>query len=302
MNNKQKTNFKVLAASLFISSIIIGLNSPKTLTISSADSDIISDDTQPDSGTNTTTVSTNMLDVNSSIITTANVQKLEGTDQSIKITFADLPKIPEKIFAVLVDERTCGAFQLKFLDSNNSVEFTNVVDYVSVPGIHLYKQSPTDPDFTIRKENFIASSSYLMPHVEKIENKGLATAHNNKAQKYGSEVPRVKMDLTSDPQVYSLRIPKDWFPKINNGSDANAKNVLAVVLSFYENSFSRGTLKNEIKQWVATDYNEEDNTCRFDFSIPNGVEDFQVHLYKDGLYEDKFLCKFYIHLKNFRKF
>ena len=296
MNIKKKINNKVLAASLFISSIIIGFNSPKTLATKKSEP-VVSEIDTIDIQSNTTTVSTNMLDINSSVITTANVQKIEGKDQDMKVTFTNLPNVTEKIFAVLVDEKTNGVSQSKFLDANNSVEFKNIVDYVDIPGIHLYKQSPTDPDFTVRRENFIASTSYLMPYIKKIPNDGLATAHKADETKYGTDVPKIKIDSTTDPQIYSLIIPKKFFSKIDNGSDVTAKNVLAAVLSFSDEDFNKTPV--DVRQWVASDYNEKNNTCRFDFLLPNEVKNIQIHLYKNGLYEDKFLCKFYIHLKYF---
>ncbi len=293
MNNKKKINNKVIVASLFLSSIIISFNSPKILATN------INSGVNSDTAVHTSTVSTNMLATNSSIIIPTCIQKLEGKDRDIKVTFTNLLNIKEKLFAVLVDERAGGVFQSKFLDSNNSVEFKNILRYVSIPGIHLYKQSPTDKDFTMRKENFVASSSYLMPYVEKITNSGLITARKENAMKYGSEVQQVKLDSTTDPQIYSLRIPRNFFNQyLNNCGHAVAKNILAAVISYPDNNYDNTPL--EVKQWVSTDYNETDDMCRFEFLVPEGTKDVQVHLYKDGLYEDKFICKFYIHLNEFK--
>ncbi len=290
MNNKQKINRKILTISLLLSSFIFGLSSQKILATNANET---STNDTINIKSDVTTVITNMLDENSSLITKASVNKIEGQDQTIKATFESLPD--EKIFAVLVDEAAGGAFQFKFLDKNNSVEFKDVKHYVNIPGIHLYKQSSTDPDFLIRPENFIASTSYLMPYVQKVTNTDSATACKADGSKYDETVPKAKLDSTTDPQIYSLIIPKDFFSKIENGSDVTAKNVLAAVISYSDDNYDKKPL--EVKQWVSSDYTETENTCKFDFLVPAGTKNILVHLYKDGLYEEKFLCKFCMELK-----
>ena len=289
MNSKKRTNLKALAISLFLSSIIISFNSPTILAREETINDTV------DVQAVTTNVKTNMLDVNSSVITTANVQRIEGKNQDVKVTFADLPQIPEKIFAVLVDEIEGGVIQQAFLDENNSVEFKNVIEYIKIPGIHLYKQSPTDPDFILRKENIIASTSYLMPYGKKILNNGdlgkpIVSAYNADGIKY-ENVPTALLYTTTVPQVYSLSIPKNFFDNIDSG--VTAKNVLAAVICYTDDNKATPI---DVRQCVSSDYEEQKKLCNFEFLLPEGVKDIQIHLYKDGLYKEKFLCKFLINI------
>lgn len=293
MNSKKKINNKILAASLFLSSIIIGFSSP-TILAREEDFNDVSPDTV-DVEAVTSNPKTNMLDVNSSVITKVNVQKIEGKNQDLKVTFADVPKIPEKIFAVLVDKIHGGVIQQAFLDSNNSVEFKNVMEYIKIPGIHLYKQTPTDQNFALKKENFIASTSYLMPYGKKILNNGdlgdpVVTAYNGEGVKY-ENVPTALLYTTTVPQVYSLSIPKNFFNNID--SAVTAKNILAAVISYTDDN---KITPIDVRQWVSSDYEEENSLFKFDFLLPEGVKDVQVHLYKDGLYREKFLCKFLINI------
>ena len=288
MNSKKRTNRRFLAVSLFLSSMIIGLTTPK----------ISAEETTPDTvnvEAVTSTVKTNMLNVHSAVITKASVEKIEGKNQDIKVKFDDVPQVKEKIFAVLVDEIVGGVIDADYLDSNNSVEFKNVKEYIKIPGIHLYKQSPDDKEFVIRDYNFIASTSYLMPYGKLILNNGglegnKATAYKADGTQYGSDVPQATLYTTTVPQVYSLAIPKDFFSKIGNASDVKAKNILAAVISYADSDDKKTPV--DVRQWVSSDYSEDSNICRFDFLLPKDVKNIQVHLYKDGLYENNFLCKF----------
>ncbi len=298
MNSEKKKNRNLLAVSLFLSSIIIGLNTPK---ISAQETNF--GDTSPDVVNVepvTSTVSTNMLNVNSAVITKANVQRIEGKNQDIKVKFSDVPQVEEKIFAVLVDEIVGGVIQAQYLDENNSVEFKNVMEYIKIPGIHLYKQSPEDPDFTLRKYNFIASTSYLMPYGKKITNNGgletpLVNAYKADGTQYGSSTPQAQLYTTTVPNVYSLAIPSNFFSYIDNGSGVNASNVLAAVISYESEDTTKQPV--DVRQWVSTNYNESGYICRFEFLLPEGVKNIQVHLYKEGLYENTFLCKFLIDIE-----
>jgi hypothetical protein len=149
--------------------------------------------------------------------------------------------------------------------------------------------------FAIRSYNFIASTSYLMPYGRFISNNGglegnKATAVKADGTQYGSDVPQATLYTTTVPQVYSLAIPKEFFSKIENASDVKAKNVLAAVISYSDSDDTKAPV--DVRQWVSSDYSEEGNICRFDFLLPENVKNIQVHLYKDGLYENNFLCKF----------
>lgn len=290
MISENRTNRKFLAVSLFLSSMIIGLSAPK----------ISAEGTKPDIvnvESVTSTVSTNMLNVHSSVITKAYVKKIKGKNQKIKVKFDDVPQVEEKLFAVLVDEIAGGIIDAQYLDAKNSVEFKNVMEYVKIPGIHLYKQSPNDKEFAIRDYNFIASTSYAMPYVKEITNNGgldsyKVTPYKADGTQYGGDVEQATLYTSTVPQVYSLAIPKNFFSKINNGSGVNAKNVLAAVISYADSDDKKTPV--DVRQWVSSDYNEKENMCRFNFLLPKDVKNIQVHLYKDGLYADTFLCKFLI--------
>lgn len=292
MNSKKRTNRRFLAVSLFLSTMIIGLTTPK----------ISAEETTPDTVNVepvTSTVSTNMLDIHSSVITTAKVERIEGRNQDVKVKFDNVPQVEEKIFAVLVDEIAGGVIQAQYLDANNSVEFKNVMEYIKIPGIHLYKQSPTDEDFVLRSYNFIASTSYLMPYGKPILNNGglegnKATAHKADGTEYSADIPKATLYTTTVPQVYSLAIPTNFFSYIDNGNGVNAGNILAAVISYESDDTTKNPI--DVRQWVSTNYGEAGNLCRFDFLLPEKVKNVQVHLYKEGLYENNFLCKFLINI------
>ena len=287
MISKRKSNCKFLLATLVSAISIFGLNQFNG-NVKAADSVTV----EPV----TTTVDTNMLNVDTAIITKAEVKNMVGKDQQISVKFTNLPS-NENIFAVLVDEVAGGVIESKFLDKNDSVTFSNIKEFIKIPGIHLYKQNSDDPDFVLRKENFVASTSYLMPYVKKlIENGGLGEKSNNIKAYRGNgalydQVPEGVLYTTTIPQVYSFAIPANTLPFIEGTSGVDASDILAAVIAEDE---SGRTL--DVRQWVSTDYNENTGTnknlCRFEFLLPQGTKSVQIHLYKHALLEGNFLCKY----------
>jgi len=291
LNSNKKSNLKLLLTTFgVLTASFFSLNSCDFA--KAAEPDLVNVESV------TTQVQTNMLNVDTAIITKASVTKMLGKNQDVSVTFANVPETTNKVFAVLVDVIAGGVIQAQYLDSNNMVKFTNIPEYIKIPGIHLYEQSPTDPDFVLRKENFIASTSYLLPYGKKIENNGGLVVSGS--QKPANEVfpykgdgtvypnvPSATLFTTTIPNVYSLAIPKNFLLLIDGAKDLLASNLLAAVIAEDEN---KNTL--EVRQWVSTDYNENDNFCRFEFLLPDKAKNVQIHLYKYGLFEENFLCKF----------
>jgi tartrate dehydratase beta subunit/fumarate hydratase class I family protein len=284
---KRKSNCKFLLATLVSAISIFGLNQFDR-NIKAADSVTV----EPV----TTTVSTNMLNVDTAIVTKAEVKNMIGKDQQISVKFTGLPE-NENLFAVLVDEVAGGVIESKFLDKNDSVTFSNIKEFIKIPGIHLYKQNANDPDFVLRKENFVASTSYLMPYVKKLVDNGGLGENSNKMKAYKGngalydQVPEGVLYTTTIPQVYSFAIPANTLPFIDGAADLDAGDILAAVIAEDE---SGKTL--DVRQWVSTNYNEKTGTnknlCRFEFLLPQGTKNVQIHLYKYGLFEENFLCKY----------
>lgn len=286
----KKTNVKLAAVFLAVSLTFLGLTAnnfakaeevkPTEVTVNAV----------------TSTVSTNMLDVNTSVITEVTLQNLVGKNQEIRAKFSDLPKCEEKIFAVLVDAAAGGVIDCKYLE-DKSVTFSNIAEYIKIPGIHLYKQGFNDPEFLLRKENFIASTSYLMPYGKKINNNGGLTSFNltacrgNGSQYDVQSVPQATLYTTTVPDVYSFALPSTIFKNISGAEKLTAKDIFAVIIADDENG-----KPVEVHSVVSTDYNESSSDpsylCRFEFLLPKGIKNFQVHIYKKALYEENFVCKF----------
>lgn len=285
-----KTRCKLFMAVLFSTVSIFGLNKIEP-NVKAADTINV----EPV----TTTVKTNMLNVDTAIITKADVKNMVGKNQEISVKFSDLPSTDEKIFAVLVDEIAGGVIQSKFLESNNSVTFSDIKEFIKIPGIHLYKQGASDPDFLLRKENFVASTSYLMPYVKKLTNNGGLESNKVKAYRGNGtlyeNVPDATLFTTTIPNVYSLALPMNILPLIEGTKGIDASDILAAVIAEDENGNAV-----DVRQWVSTDYNELEGTdkylCRFEFLLPPGTKNLQVHLYKHGLFKEDFLCKYLIKL------
>lgn len=301
---KDNSKFLILFTSLIVSTF--GLNGVKATSLSSVTADgpsVVSSEPAPtqekdsiDVEAATTTVSTNMLNVDTAIITKPKVKTMIGKNNEISAQFSDIPETDEKIFAVLVDEVAGGVVDSKFLDSNNKVTFSNIGKFLRIPGIHLYKQGENDPDFLLRKENFIASTSYLMPYIKKTRRSQAADGSRSLIAYKGDGttyegVPDAKLFATTFKDVYSVALEEDTLSKIESKSGLGAKDILAAIIAEDENG---NTL--DVRQWVSTDYSETTGTdkklCRFEFAVPAGTKNVQVHLYKDALMEGNFLCKF----------
>jgi len=295
-NFKKSINLKLLTFLLAASLATIGFN---------ASAKVVPDNVIVPSISST--VSTNMLDVNNAVITQAKVENLFGKDQEIRVHFSSLPTTSDKIFAVLVDEIAGGVIESKFVE-NGFVSFSKIPEYIKIPGIHLYRNSQGDPDFLIRSENFIASTSYLMPYAKKIKenggwiNQNYLPAIKGNGIPYGDSVPDATLYTTTVPNVYSLALPADLLEAIGE-YDLKAEDIFAVVIADdYDGS------PVNVHGVVSTDYGELASDpaylSRIEFLLPNNVTKFQVHLYKKGLYEENFLCKFLgdINKEDFNKY
>lgn len=250
-----------------------------------------------------TTVKQNMLNTDSAVITDTRVLSAVGNNQSLTVSYTKTGLPTEnKVIAVLLEPASGGVVESKFLDANKSVKFENIPDYIKRPQIHLYKQSPDDPEYLLRKENFIAKHSYLMPYVPKITNNGDLTmftipATNGEGVAYeATSVPASTLYTTTVFNIYSLMLPANFMTSLSSaGVDAaaNLKNedVFAVVIAQDEEG-------NEIgrQSVVSTVYSNPDETttnfCRFEFILPYGAKQAQIHLYKNELKGPNFLCKF----------
>ena len=261
MGSKRKYNCKFLIAILVSAVSMCGLKHIGSNDVKAADNCTINPIT--------TTASINMLNVDSAVITKAEVKNIIGKDQQISVRFTNLPK-DGKIFAVLVDEIAGGVVDSKFVDNNDSVNFTKVPEFIKLPGIHLYKQGAKDPDFLIRKENFIASTSYLMPFVRDLSTNGGLGENSNTLKAYRSNgiiyeyVPDAILFSTTLPQVYSFALPMNTLSFVEGTKGVSASDIFAVVIAEDESGKPL-----DVRQWVATDY-EEDNgpdkyLCRFEF-------------------------------------
>jgi len=242
----------------------------------------------------------NMLQGNSVIIDNASVSAIYGENNSLTATYSNLPVslAGNKVIAVLVDEYVAPgtAYMSQFLDENGMVTFQNIDPAVKLPQIHLYKQDPADPDYTLRAENFISKNMFLMPYVKPLTNNG-GYANENALNAYGNNSERIDMILTSQgkakletttvPNLYSLQIPSNYFSTINKDwSGIQPSSLFGIVLA--EDPYGNVTKQFSV---VSTNYNVNE-FCRFEFMLPEGTTNFQFHIYKDSLVRENFLLKY----------
>ena len=249
-----------------------------------------------------TKVTQNMLNTDSAVITDAQVNYVQGENQSITAVYKNLPK-DEKIIAVLVDAMEGGAVTSQFLDGDGKVTFSGVKECLKIPQIHLYKQNPQDPDYLLHRENFIAKNTYLMPYIIDITNNaGLSRFEIPTSSASGSIyntqiVPSCTLYTTSVVNIYSLALPFTYFSSLARaGLDiANGikpEDVFAVIIA-------QDAAGGEIcrKSVVSTKYlipslrGAVGSFCRFEFLLPRATKTVQLHIYKKSLHTPNFLCK-----------
>jgi len=242
----------------------------------------------------------NMLQGSSAVIAGASVSAIYGENNTLTATYKNLPVSlsSDKVIAVLVDEYMAPgtAYMSQFLNENGVVTFQNIDPAVKLPQIHLYKQDPADPDFTLRGENFIAKNSFPMPYVKSLSNNG-GFSNENALNAYGNNSERIdmiltpagqaKLETTTVPNLYSLEIPSNYFSIINKDwVGIQPSSLFGVVLA----EDGHGNLTKQFSV-VSTNYSVNE-FCRFEFMLPEGTKNFQFHIYKDSLVKDNFLLKY----------
>jgi hypothetical protein len=248
----------------------------------------------------------NMLNTDSAVITDANCSAIFSKNRTLTANYQNLPVnlASGKVIAVLVDEYVAPgtAYMSKFLDQNGSVTFENIDVAVKLPQIHLYKQNPGDPDYLLRKENFIAKNMFPMSYVKNLTNNGgltgqnLLTTYNGDTQSMdGALAPAGKPVIykTTVPHLYSISLPIGYLANLNpNWGGLTPGQIFGVLIAEDEKGNAQ-----KVSSVVSSNYYTNE-FCRFDFIVPDGLNNFQFHLYKDILLKENFLCKYRVTVSN----
>lgn len=248
----------------------------------------------------------NMLNTDSAVITNAKCSAIFSKNRTLTATYENLsPELSSgKIIAVLVDQYVAPgtAYMTKFLDEKNQVTFENIDIAVKLPQIHLYKQSPNDPDYLLRPENFIAKNMFPMSYVKNITNNGgltnqnIITTYNGETQKMDdgfSPAGKPILYRTTIPNLYTISIPKSYFVNLKPAwGGLTPGEIFGVIIA---EDFAGNPI--QIQSVVSSDYYDNE-FCRFNFVIPEGLKNFQFHIYKNILQTDNFLCKYLITVIN----
>ena len=327
MKSLSKKNSKLLIVFMSLAVSMFGFNSMDKNASALSFQEVTQDESVGQVYFQESGISANMLNIDTAVITDVRVESVSGNDSGITMKFSNLPNISEKIFAVLVDEAAGGVIQSKYLDGSNSVTFDIMPDSIKVPGVHLYKQGANDEPFLLRRENFIASTSYMMPKLRSslssastryggpldgngaplytplIEERSKGSSFSQSLTDYGL------LNILTTPNSFVFDFPLSTLNVIEGASGLEASDILAAVIAEDGNG---NTL--DVRQWVATQYVvssgsetkalvdgefvQERKKCRFEFILPSSAKVVQIHLYKHGLFKENFLCKYLFNVTN----
>lgn len=243
----------------------------------------------------------NTLNTNSAGVVGNIYANVDGVGPNLTLKYANIPYDGRKVIAVLVDHIMGGGFDYAFLDDNWTVKFTNIPPYIKQPQVHLYKQNPEDPDFLLHEENFIAKSYCLMPSIIRISNNGGLDIGRAPALDGDSKVitgcNTFGFLTTTAPDLYCVVMPFDDVLKyLPGGSTITVNDIFGVVIA--EDDEGNPLEVNSVN---ISNYNAEDGPigkegCRFEFLLPEKATRLQLHLYKNELLTENYLCKFFFKL------
>lgn len=245
----------------------------------------------------------NTLNTNSAGVVGNIYANVSGVGPDLTAKFNNVPDDGRKVIAVLVDPIMNGGFDYAFLDDNWSVTFKNIPGYIKHPQIHLYKQNPTDPDFLLHEENFIAKSYCLMPSIIRISNNGGHEIGRAPALD-GNSNPIAGCNTfgfltTTAPDLYCVVMPYDnVLDKLPGGSSLNVNDIFGVVIAEDDEGNVLDVNSINISNYYADEGPIGKERCRFEFLLPAGATKLQLHLYKNELLTENYLCKFLFKLEN----
>ncbi len=212
----------------------------------------------------------------------------------------------DKVFAVLIDKQQGHILSKQFTKPDSSSNMDSVsltVPYFpDVVEVHFYKQSPADADFVERKENFLCKLKTFvtrdMVHTKETTRLGTVSALDGEgnvisdATVIGAGFGFLNRFTTNLYSVYtsypSYSIVEPYFGVI-------------VLPEAIADKIS----EDEDRVWPVTGYygftkGEQLPKVAFNFMLPNGVDEFEFHIYKDSLEDKNFQWKYKIKLNSIR--
>lgn len=227
---------------------------------------------------------------------------VDGVGPNLKLKYENVPNDGKKVIAVLVDDIMGGGFDYAFLDDQWTVEFKNIPPYIKQPQVHLYTQNPEDPDFLLHEENFIAKSYCLMPSIIRISNNGGYDIGRAPAldgdSKAIADCNTFGFLTTTAPDLYCVVMPfENVLNHLPGGDSITVNDIFGVVIA--EDSEGKPLQVNAVNMsnYSSTDGPIGKEGCRFEFLLPQDATQLQLHLYKNELLTENYLCKFFFKIE-----
>ena len=233
---------------------------------------------------------------------------IDKTDQKLKLTFntkeeqssgssgssgsnivSKLPELAkdEVYFAVLINDQK-KIVENKFLTQENGgyVCKFDAAYNCDMVDVHIYKQKVDDPEFTIKAENFIGRTKILLTHDAVFYRPTFTQipVYDNKGTKL------------SQQKTYLSRVTPNYYSLCEYGNEENGKDKQNL-LTEDETMINMNRFYNA----AATDATSNTNTARdgyyYDFYLPDGIDEFDINIYKDEVSANKDNILRTVHIK-----
>lgn len=205
----------------------------------------------------------------------------------------------DKLFAVLID-RGKGPVAFSFLNLNpdNGWYYTNLMApyYCDMYQVHIYKQTPGDPDFLLHEENFVCKTRNLFMSSNIVMYKKAYLRALTKLDGNGNVLnpSAAKQFFVScyTPNYYRIEAPDLELP------DAPLDKFGVLVFpQGQENLLSyEDRVVPQTEETIDVGGEELYGHERFNFWVPPEVKEFEFHVYKGSLLSENFLYKYKIKL------
>ena len=241
---------------------------------------------------------------------------IDKTDQKLKLTFntkeeqssgssgssgssivSKLPELAkdEVYFAVLINDQK-KIVENKFLTQENGgyVCKFDAAYNCDMVDVHIYKQKVDDPEFMIKAENFIGRTKILLTHDAVFYRPTFTQipVYDNKGTKL------------SQQKTYLSRVTPNYYSLCEYGNEENGNIAKIVLPKDKQNLLTEDETMinmNRFYNAAATDATSNTNTARdgyyYDFYLPDGIDEFDINIYKDEVSANKDNILRTVHIK-----
>lgn len=236
--------------------------------------------------------------------TTTKVLKYFGSarakDQNIEFVcnFEGDDMSKDKLFAVFIDNcRGPVAFSFLNLNPKDGWYYTNLIApyYCDMYQVHIYKQTPGDPDFLLHEENFVCKTRNMLMSSDIVMYKKVDLASIVKLDGNGNI-----LDPNADKKFFvSCNTPNYYRIEADDLETAESPLNKFAVLVFpqgQENLLSyEDRVVPQTEETIAVGA-ELPGHERYNFYVPKEVNEFEFHVYNGSLLSENFLYKYRIKL------